>query len=171
MCLQQPWHVKITVVVIYRLLWCDVWQQSPRQNNFQESMQWVGGNGSFYWQAFLTDQNLMGFIINSDDSPSLCSAFVRANKMKGWHFLDCFRLILAILLPSSRWKRLTSSACEPVDMKYEPEKHLINVHVFWYIAWYMGIVKLVLLSVWNCSERSNYYFPWQIWQWRSTAAT
>lgn len=104
--LQQPRNVEINVVVIYRVLWCDVWQQRPRNRTVSRKTcyGWVVIAPSID-RFFYTDQNLMGFIINSDDSSSLCLAFVRANKMKGWHFSDYFRLISPILLRKQQMKK------------------------------------------------------------------
>lgn len=60
----------------------------------------------FYWQGFHTDQNLMGFIINSDDSSPLCLAFYWC-KTK-WK-VDISQITSDWSCPSvsSKWERLT----------------------------------------------------------------
>lgn len=54
-------------------------------NSFQEINSRKTGYGwviiaPFYWHGFHTDQDLMGFIIKSDDSSPLCLAFVGAKQ-------------------------------------------------------------------------------------------
>lgn len=68
-----PWLQQILAVLIHVRWWCVCafffWQKSPRGSaRFQENMPRVADNNPLYWQAFHTDQHLMGFIINRDDS-------------------------------------------------------------------------------------------------------
>lgn len=59
------------------------WQRSPRSTaRPQENMPWVADNNPLYWQAFHTDQHLMGFIINRDDSFFRRLAFDGADKWR-----------------------------------------------------------------------------------------
>lgn len=69
-----------------------------------------------YWQGFHTDQNLMGFIINNDDSSPLCLAFVGEKQNGRLTFLRLLPIDLAHPAASSEWERLTSFAFEPADV-------------------------------------------------------
>lgn len=64
----------------------DMWQQIPRINSRQTGYGWLI-IAPFYWQGLHTDQNLMGLIINSDDSSPLCLAFVGAKQKRRLTFL------------------------------------------------------------------------------------
>lgn len=118
-------------------------------NRFQEINSRKTGYGwviiaPSYWQGLHTDQNLMGFVINSDDSSPPCLAFVGAKQNRRLTFLRLLPIDLAHPTVSGRWERLTSFAFEPVDIhrlwhsvKNEPTgKHLIKCVCFFYVAYH-----------------------------------
>lgn len=124
-------------------MWC-FWQRSPRSTAcLQENMPRVGDNSPFYWQAFQTDQHLMGFIINSDDSFSLCLAFVGANKWR----VDISQIASDWSRPScnakmEKGKRLLPR--NPLTIAKSGERAPSYLRVFSYAAWHCS-------CSWACS--------------------
>lgn len=72
-----PWLKPVFVVLIHIRWWCVyhlfiyfLTEESEKHRSLaaRKNMPRVTDNNPLYWQAFHTDQHLMGFIINRDDS-------------------------------------------------------------------------------------------------------